>query len=71
MINSLFGDGTRSWVMIVSGVNECVTEMTEGTQENHIDDVGDSTETCCQSKTETNTNADDFCSHGHVTISPA
>ena len=41
--NSLFGDGTRSWVMIVNGINKYVTEMSEETQENHIDDIGDST----------------------------
>ena len=28
MINSLFGDGTRSWVMIVNGINKYVTPMT-------------------------------------------
>ena len=28
----LFGDGTRSWVMIVSGTNKNVTEMTEETK---------------------------------------
>ena len=43
MINSLFGDETRSWVMIVNGINKYVTEMTEETQENHIDEIGDST----------------------------
>ena len=43
MINSLFGDGTCSWVMIVNGTNKYVTEMTEETQKNHIDDIGDST----------------------------
>ena len=43
MINSLFGVGTRSWVMIVNGRNKNVTEMSEETQENHIDDIGDST----------------------------
>ena len=43
MINSLFGDGTRSWVMVVNGTNKHVTELTEETQENHIDDFGDST----------------------------
>ena len=34
----------RSWVMIVNGIDEYVTEMTEETRENHIDDIGDSTE---------------------------
>ena len=43
MINSPFGDGTRSWVMIMNGINKYVTEMSEETQENQIDDYGDST----------------------------
>ena len=43
MINSFFGDGTRSWVMIVIGINKYVTEMSEETQENHIDVIGDRT----------------------------
>ena len=43
MINSLSGDGTRSWVMIQNGTNKYVTEMWEETQENHVDDIGDST----------------------------
>ena len=42
MINS-FGDGSCSWVMIVNGKTKYVTEMSEGTPENHIDDIGDST----------------------------
>ena len=42
MTQSLSGDGTCSWVMIVNGINKYVTEMTEETQENHID-IGDST----------------------------
>ena len=40
MINSLFGDGTRSWVRVVNGINKYVTEMSE---ETHIEDSGDST----------------------------
>ena len=40
MINSLFGDGTCCWVMIVNGTCNYVTEMTEETQENQIDDIG-------------------------------
>ena len=55
MINSSFGDGTCSWVMVVNGINKYVTEMTEEIQENHIDDIGDT---------------DDFFSTGYVTISP-
>ena len=43
MIESSFGDGTRSWVMIVNGINKYVTEMSEETQENHLDDNGDCT----------------------------
>ena len=42
MINSLFDDGTCLWV-IVNGINKYVTEMTEETQENHVDDIGDGT----------------------------
>ena len=41
MINSPFGDGTRSWVRIVNGINKYVTEMSEETQ---IEDIGESTE---------------------------
>ena len=41
MINSLFGDGTRSWVTIVNGRNKCVTEMSE---ETHIEDIREKTE---------------------------
>ena len=37
MIESLFGDGTCSWVMIVKGTNKYVTELTEETQEDPID----------------------------------
>ena len=43
MINSSFGDGTRSWVMIVNGINKYVTEMSEETQENRAGGIGDST----------------------------
>ena len=43
MTESLFDDGTCSCVMIVNGINEYVTEMSEEAQENHIDDIGDST----------------------------
>ena len=43
MIESLFGGGTCSWVMIVNGVNKYVTEMSEETQENRTDDLGDCT----------------------------
>ena len=43
MIQSLLGDGTCSWVMIVNGINKYVTEMTEETQDDHIDYIGQST----------------------------
>ena len=44
MIQSLFGDGTCSWVMIVNIINTYVTEMTEETfQDDHIDYIGEST----------------------------
>ena len=43
MINSLLKDGTRSWMMIVNGINKCVTEMTEETQDDHIDYIGECT----------------------------
>ena len=39
-MNSLFGDGTWSLGDDREGVNIFVTETTEETQENHIDDVG-------------------------------
>ena len=42
MIQSLLGDGTCSWVMIVNGTNKYVTEMTEETQDDHIDYIGES-----------------------------
>ena len=72
MINSFFGDGICSWVMIVNGITKYVTEMSEETQENHIDDNWRQfRETWCWSKTETNINADDFLFSGYVTISTA
>ena len=43
MINSFFGDGTRSRVMIVNGRNKYVTEMSEKTQDDHIDYIGECT----------------------------
>ena len=43
MIESIFGDGTCSWVMIVNGINKYVTQMTEEPQEDHIDYIGDCT----------------------------
>ena len=42
-IESLFGDESCSWIMIVNGINKYVTEMTEDTQEDHIDYIGDCT----------------------------
>ena len=43
MIQSLLNDGTCSWVKIVNGINKYVTEMTEETQDDHIDHIGEST----------------------------
>ena len=43
MISSPIGDGTRSWVMMVNGINKYVTKMSDETQENRTDDIGDST----------------------------
>ena len=43
MIESSFGDETCSWLMIVNGINKYVTEMTEETHEDHIDDIGNRT----------------------------
>ena len=40
MIESLFGDGTCSWVMIVNGIDKYVTEMMEESREDHIDYIG-------------------------------
>ena len=40
MINSLLGDGTRSWVRIVSGISKYVTEMSE---ETHIENIEECT----------------------------
>ena len=34
---------TRSWVMLVNGINKYVPEMSDETQENRTDDIGDST----------------------------
>ena len=42
MIDS-FGDGTCSWMMTVNGIIKYVTEVTEETQEDHIDYIGDCT----------------------------
>ena len=43
MIESSVGDGTCSWVVIVNGINEYVTEMTEETQDDHIDYIRERT----------------------------
>ena len=43
MIESFFGDGTCSWVMMVNGINKHVTEMTGETQDDHIDCIGECT----------------------------
>ena len=48
MIQSLLGGGTCARVMIVNGINKYVTEMTEETQDDHIDHTGESTgKLCC------------------------
>ena len=41
MIESLFIDGSCSWLMIVNGINKFVTEMTEEPQDDHIEYVGE------------------------------
>ena len=41
-IKSLFDDGSHSWILIVNGLNTHVTEMSEETQENRNDEIGDS-----------------------------
>ena len=46
MIESLLGDGTSSWIMIVKGINKYETEMTEETQDDHIDYIGECTGKC-------------------------
>ena len=43
MVQSLLGDETCSWVKIVNGTIKYLTEMTEETQDDHIDCIGDST----------------------------
>ena len=40
MIESLFGDGTRSWVRIVNWINKHIPDMSE---ETHIEDMREST----------------------------
>ena len=45
MIRSLLGDGTCSWVMIVNRLNKYVTDMTEETQDDDINCIGESTGT--------------------------
>ena len=72
MIEFSFGDGTCSWVMIVNGINQYVTEMMEETQHDHIDHIWRMhREMCCQGKTETNINDDGFFFNDNVTISSA
>ena len=43
MIESSLGGGTCSWVMVVNGINKYVKEMTEETQDDHIDYIGECT----------------------------
>ena len=40
---SLLGNGSHSWIMIVSGLNQYVTEKSKETEEDHIDRIGDNT----------------------------
>ena len=42
-MQSLLGDETCSRVMILNGINKYVTEMTEETQDDHIECIGEST----------------------------
>ena len=42
MIQSFLGDGTCSWVVMVNGINKYVAEMTEETQDDHVDNIGES-----------------------------
>ena len=39
-IKSLLDDGSHLWIMIVSGMNKHVTEMSTETQENRNDEIG-------------------------------
>ena len=41
-IKSSCDDGSHSWVMIVNGLSEYVTEMSEETKDNRNDEIGDS-----------------------------
>ena len=59
MIQSLWNDGTCSWIMIVNGTNKYVTEMTVETQDDHIDAL-ENVQGNLQSKTETNISTDVF-----------
>ena len=69
MINSFFGDGTRSRVMMVNGINKHVTEMSEETQENHIHDIEDGTGKPVAKARPKHINTDDFF-NDYVTIRP-
>ena len=69
MIDSLFGDGTCSWVMILNVINKHVTEMTEETQEDHVENIGDSTEKLvANARPKQHINDDDIFSNGYVTF---
>ena len=56
---------TEAWLVIVNGIEKHATEMTEETQENHLDNIGSVKGNC---KTETNINANDFISNCYATI---
>ena len=56
MINSLFGDGTRSWVRIVNGINKIRNgDVGRDSHRRHWSEYG---ATRCEGKTETNTKFD-------------
>ena len=56
MINSLFGDGTRSWVRIVNGINKIRNgDVGRDSHRTHWREYG---ETLCEGKTETDTEFD-------------
>ena len=72
MINSSFGDGTRSWVMIVNGMNKYVTEMTEKFKRTTSTTLETAQGNLLLTEDRNrHVNADDFFSDGYVTLSLA
>ena len=57
--------------MIVNGINKYVTEMSEETQENRTDDIGDGTGKPVAKARPKHTKADVLFSDDHIAISPA